>query len=504
MGRVCKKVLSFLTAISIIFSIATVAVFATGDYNVSTMHPGVDNNSFDNDVDAFVTEYEKSKYYSTAIEINKLKEGESEDIQNLITSQVLSAFQGSSYGISSAMALFYVGKINTAMPNFYSINLLEHLDLRCRINFYQLSQFCENKYPSSTPVVKDGVVYSNALKQIVEFSKVGDPFIITFRTNKFAHSVVACGYEHLDNGSHKICVIDSNQKDSFMYLNISSNYSSWSFENSLYDTNDIIDLSFSTLEAFNPLAPEEESKVVYSTVPASTEFDILCTSFYSDFTIKNSDGKSLTIKDGKANGDMDYELVKYISNSTDEKNTKVVLKIENSDYYTVANNNFDKLDVTVVGDNGLFFTAQGVNIKTVRAEKGKVTVDGENMEYSVTVFSTEENVEMANITGADPSSVTVEAKDGVTVSNAENGKARVAIMSNGQIYEKDFTIEQGSFNVLYSMIVKTNIVDGPGDPILKAVIILLVGLVFIGTLAFTYKKYSKKNPSTKKKEAKNG
>lgn len=123
MRKTMKKFVSIFTVILMTVSVFCSEAFAQNDFNVNTMRPGVDNNSFDNNEDSFIFDGEKSKYYVTAVQLNKLNDGENEDIKNLITAQALSKFNGANYGISATMALFYTGRIDLSASNYYSVNL---------------------------------------------------------------------------------------------------------------------------------------------------------------------------------------------------------------------------------------------------------------------------------------------------------------------------------------------------------------------------------------------
>lgn len=488
MRKTMKKFVSIFTVILMTVSVFCSEAFAQNDFNVNTMRPGVDNNSFDNNEDSFIFDGEKSKYYVTAVQLNKLTEGENEDIKNLITAQALSKFNGANYGISATMALFYTGRIDLSASNYYSVNLKNNDVLRKQINYYQLSQFCENKVPAVTNVVTGGKISEDSLKQIVEYAKSGTPFIITFRAENFVHTVTACGYEHDENGTHRVRILDCNKKDDFMYLCVSEWYNSYRFEDAPYELGEITEMHFSTLDAFSPFSFKDENQTVYSTVSSSSVTDTLCTSVYSSFTLTNKEGKTLTFNNGIFTGTIKPENIKYIDNSNDEKNTKIVFTIDDSNEYTV-NNNGEEIDLTVVGDNGLFFSAQGKNIKKITANETNTVLEGENMEYSATVFSDEENVEMVNFRGADPDRIVLTANDGATLSEAENGKVHASIVSYGQMYETDLEIENGNLSVHHSDLVKTNKVTGEGSPVAKTVILVFVIIVFAVTVVYAIKKY---------------
>ena len=503
MRKPLASAISFLVLISVIFSALCFGVFAVDDYNISSMRPFIDNNSFENTSSDFTGENEKSKYYVTAVELNKLTAGESEDTKTLITSQALSRFDGACYGISATMALAFTGRIENPKSNYYSINLNEDIAFKKLINYYHLTQYCINKAPESTKAVSEGKISEDSLKQIVEYAKSGTPFIITFRTEKLAHTVVACGYEHDKDGTHRVRILDCNQKDEFMYLLVSKRYNSWQFDNSAYESDTVSELSFSTLNVFSPFDLKEENEAVYSTVSSSTVIDTVCTNMSSSFTLTNDEGKTLTFDKGEITGDIDFSDFKYIANEGAGLNTKVVFTIEDSNSYTVQNNN-EEIDLTVVGDNGLFFTVQGKNIEKIFAEEGKNTIEGEDMEYRLSALSTEENVDMVNVCGEASEEITIETKDGATVTDSANGKIHVSIVSYGQFYEKDLSIEHGSCSIYYSDIVGTNVVSGKGSPAIKLVIVAFVAVVFIITLISVIKKYKNKDGSEKKGEVKNG
>ncbi len=499
MKRLIKKAVSVFTVILIIISLFCSAASAADDYNIITMRPGIDNNSFDNKESDFIFDGEKSKYYVTAIQLNKLTEGESEDIKNLITARALSRFDGASYGISATMALFYTGRINLEPSNYYSVDLKTDADLRKLINYYQLSQFCENKAPAVTKAVSGGKISEDSLKQIVEYAKSGTPFLITFRAGNFAHTLVSCGYEHGENGAHRIRILDCNKKDDFIYMSVSAGYNSWQFEGTSYESEKITELYFSTLDAFSPFSFKDENKTVYSSVSSSSVVDTVCTSAYSSFTLTNAEGKTLTFSNGEFSGEIEVNNLKYIADSDEEMNTKIVFTIEDSNEY-VVNSKGEEIDLTVVGDNGLFFSVQGKNIRKITADEEKTVLEGENMEYSATVFSTEENVEMVNFRGADPDRIVLASNDGATLSDAENGKVHASIVSYGQMYETDLEIENRSLSVHYSDLVKTNYVTGKGSPVAKTVILIFVLIVLAVTVIYAIKKYCIKNSG----KAKNG
>lgn len=497
MKKALRCAASILSVFSLILPLLCFAVSAEDKFNIITMRPGIDNNSFSNSASDFVGENEKSKYYITAIELNNLTEGESEDTENLILSQVLSKFDGACYGISATMALANTGRIDLPKSNYYSINLKEDSFFKKRINYYQLAQYCENKAPAVTKAVEGERVYEDSLKQIVEYAKNGTSFLITFKTEKFIHTVVACGYEYDGSGKHRVRILDCNKKDDYMFLTVSAGYNSWQFENSNYKSENITDLYFSTLEAFSPLSFKDEDKTVYSAVSSSMIIDTVCANMSSNFTLTNSKGETLTFNNGEITGDIEASAIKYIAYSNDEFGSKAVFTIADSDEYTVTNNS-EEIDLTVVGDNGLFFTVQGKNIKNIFAEEGKITLEGENMEYSVNALSTDDSVDMVNVTGADPEKISFKTKNGLTVSDSANGKIHVSIISNGQMYENDFTIENGSHNVYYSDFVKTNHVSGNGSPVMVIAVLTFVAAVFVITLVYTVKKRINKDGSSKK------
>lgn len=496
-----KKVLRYAVAVMSVFSLILplfgLSASAEDKFNIITMRPGVDNNSFSNSESDFVGENEKSKYYITAIELNNLTEGESEDTENLILSQALSRFDGACYGISATMALASTGRVDIPKSNYYSINLNEDTFFKKRINYYQLAQYCENKAPAVTKVVENGKVYEDSLRQIVEYAKNGDSFLISFRIKTLTYTVVVCGYEYDGSGTHRVRILDCDKKDDYMFLTVSAGYNSWKFENSSYKSEDVTDLYFSTLEAFSPLSFDDEDKTVYSAVSSSMVIDTVCTNMSSSFTLTNSKGETLTFNKGEITGDITADILKYIANSNDEFSTKVVFTIDDSDEYTVTNNG-EEIDLTVVGDNGLFFTVQGKNIKKIFSEEGKITIEGENMEYSVNALSTDDSVDMVNVTGADPDKISFRTKNGLTVSDSANGKIHVSIISSGQMYENDFTIDDGSHSVYYSDFVKTNHVSGSGSPVMVIIVLIFVAAVFAVTLIYTVKKCLCKKSSSKK------
>lgn len=503
MKKVYKFILCILTVFAVILSCLALPVFGSGDYNVSTMHTGVDSNSFKNSAEYFVGENEKSKYYVTKDELQKLLEGESEDTQTLILSQTLSPFSGSCYGISAAMALSYVGKVDLPAENFYSSDITQSKSLRNRINYYQLSQYCENKTAVKTNVVTNGKTAEDPLKQIAEYAKIGTPFLVGFRTANFAHEVVGCGYEHAEDGSHRIRIIDPEKTEGFMYLTISKDYGSWAFEDSPYSYDDIIDLDFITLDAFSRLDLAGEKGAVYSSVSSSALFDTVCTDFNSSFTLTNAKGENLTVENGNISGDMDYTVEKYIACAGEELNTKIVLTVDDSDEYSVQNN-AERIDITVVGDKGLFFSVQGKNIENIKATEGSFTLEGENMEYSANSLSTEKNVQMMNITGADPDKITFETRDGVTVTDSQNGRVHVSLVSKGKISEGDCMLAEGHVKIVYSDIVKSNKVNDSGSELVKMLILMFIAVVFAVTLVYTYRKYKNKPNNKTKDEQKNG
>lgn len=490
MKKALRFAISVFSAILVIFPVLLFPVFAADNFNIITMRPGVNNNAFNNSAADFIGENEKSKYYLTAIELNKLTEGESEDTKNLILSQTLSRFDGACYGISVTMALSYTGRIDLPKSNYYSVNLKEDTFFKKRINYYQLAQYCVNKAPAVTKAVSGGKISEDSLKQVVEYAKSGTPFLITFRTELFTHTAVACGYEY-DSGTHKVRLLDCNKKDDFMYLTVSSGYSSWQFENSPYETEKILDLYFSTLDTFTPLSFKNTSNTVYSAVSSSAVIDTVCANLSSDFTLINKEGKKLNFNKGKITGDISADILKYIANSDENLSSEVVFTIEDSNEYTVINNSAE-IDLTVVGDNGLFFTVQGKNIKKITAVEGQTTLEGENMEYSVNALSTEDNVDMVNVTGVNPEKVSFSTKDGVTVSDSANGKIHVSIISLGQLYETDFSINYGKCSIYYSDVVKTNHVSGKGSPVMVIIVLAFTAVVFAVTLGFTVKKYRAK------------
>lgn len=478
---------SFLTAISLLMSFLCFSVFAQGNYNVSTMHAGIDNNSFDNTADAFVTGKEKSKYYIGKADLNTLLEGESEDTKNLIMSQVLSNFKGACYGLCATMALAFVGSVDLPASNYYSIDIKEEKAFRNTVNYYHLTQYCENKYPSATKAVAEKKSSEDPLKQIVEYAKSGIPFILTFRTEEFSHALTCCGYEYDDDGTHRVRIIDCNKKDGFMYLLISSGYNSWTFDNSEYAAEDVIDMSFSTLEAFNRFAGNEKENVVYSAVSSSGDIDTVCTDVKSSFEITNAEGKILTFDNGKITGDMETGPVKYIANSDETLNTKAVFTVSDSGSYSVDVKS-EEIDLTIIGDNGLFFTVQGKNIEKISASEGKTSIEGENMEYSVNTLSSEEKVNMVNICGAAPERVSFEFKNGVTLSESENGKIHVSVISNGEIIENDLSVEKGGKSITYSDMVKTYSAKNNTPSTMKCIVLGFLTAVFAATLIYTVKK----------------
>lgn len=490
MKKALRCVISFFSAIFIILPVLFYTAFAADNFNIVTMRPGVNNNSFNNSAADFIGENEKSKYYLTAIELNKLTEGESEDIKNLILSQTLSRFDGACYGISATMALSYTGRIDLPKSNYYSVNLREDTFFKKRINYYQLSQYCENKAPAVTKAVSDGKISEDSLKQVVEYAKSGTPFLVTFRSDLFTHTAVACGYEY-EGGTHKVRLLDCNKKDDFMYLTVSSGFNSWRFENSPYETEKIADLYFSTLDAFSSLSFKETENTIYSVVSSSAVIDTVCADMSSNFTLINKEGKTLSFNNGTITGDIKTSIVKYIANSNENLSSKIVFTIDDSSEYTVINNS-KEIDLTVVGDKGLFFTVQGKNIKKITAIEGKTTLEGENMEYSVNALSTEDNVDMVNVTGANPEKVSFNTKDGVTVSDSANGKIHVSIISLGQLYETDFSINYGKCSIYYSDVVKTNHVSGKGSPIMVIIVLTFIAVVFAVTLVYTVKKHKTK------------
>lgn len=498
MKKALKQTVSVFIAFCSFVTVLCCTAFAADNFNIITMRPGVDNNSFNNSEADFIGENEKSKYYITAIELNKLVEGESEDTKNLILSQALSKFDGACYGISATMALSYTGRIDLPKSNYYAVNLKEDTFFKKRINYYQLAQYCENKNLAVTRAVSDGKISEDSLKQIVEYAKSGTLFLITFKADNIIHTVVACGYEYGSDGTHRIRILDCNKKDDFMFLSVSAGYDLWRFDNSDYETEKISDLYFSTLDVFTPFSFKNDSKTVYSAQSSSAVTDTVCAGMSSVFTLTNSEGQTLKFDKGEITGDIEADVLKYISNSNDALSSKVVFTIEDSNEYTVTNEG-EGIDLTVVGDNGLFFALQGKNIKTITASEGKTCLEGENMEYAVSIFSEEENVDMINICGADPDKITFTVKDGATLSDAENGKIHASIISYGQLYETDFELNHKSFSIYYSDVVKTNHVSGKGSPVAKTVILVFVAVVFTVTLVFTVKK--RKNKTVGKKGA---
>lgn len=408
---------------------------------------GIDNNAFPNSAEAFVSGTERLRYYTDAGYLNTLLKDKPESIALAIQEYCINGWGGSGYSMAAAMVLASTGRLDitqfeTGKECFYKLYWpVSNLNFRVLINFYQLLQFSGDNvvhiYDESLGHGKKDL--KNILKEIVSLAEdKEEPFIITFawdnKTTRHSNAVVAVDYEKQKDGSHTITLINPEDRTKYQYLTIDKNFSSWTVDDEKTAMAQGYSIGYQTVDEIG-LPAYVEKRATYENYVGKT---VVILEQNAEVKITNGKDEELEYANGKFSGTMDFEFVRYLYNGVNFVGDFVIL-IDESEKYVVENMK-SELDITIAGSNGVFCGVDGTNVQKITAEIGKFTVDGEEMAYSISALSNEENVEMINIRGGEPRTITFETDENIFVKSERKRNIRVGLMSeDAEFYECDYT-----------------------------------------------------------------
>lgn len=421
---------------------------------------GIDNNGFPNSAEAFVTGTERLRYYTDAGYLNTLLKDKPQNISLAIQEYCINGWGGSGYSMAASMVLASTGRLDitqfeTGKQCFYKMyGPANNLDFRVLINFYQLLQFSGDNvvhiYDESLGHGKKDL--KNILKDIVSLAESKEnPFIITFawdnKTTRHSNAVVAVDYEKQEDGSHIITLINPEDRTKYQYLTIDKSCSSWTVDDEKVAMAEGYSIGYQTVDEIG-LPAYVEKKATYENYDGKT---VVILEQNAELKITNSENEELEYANGKFSGTMDYDFVRYLYNGVNFVGDLVVL-IDESEKYVVENMK-NELDITIAGNNGVFCGVDGTNVQKITAEIGKFTVDGEDMAYSISALSNEENVEMINVRGGESRTITFETDENIFIKSERRRNIRVGMMSeNAEFYECDYTPADRNYRLTSELI----------------------------------------------------
>ncbi len=430
------------------------------DEESSLLRMGIDNNSFPNSAEAFVTSAERLRYYTDSGYLNTLLKDKPENLSLAIQEYCITGWGGSGYSMAASMVLASTGRLDitqfeTGKQCFYKLYWpASNLNFRVLVNFYQLLQFSGDNvvhiYDKSLGHSRKDL--KNILKDIVTLAQDKEkPFIITFawdnKTTRHSNAVVAVDYEKQEDGSHIITLINPEDRTKYQYLTVDKSFSSWTVDDEKVALAEGYSIGYQTVDEIG-LPAYVEKRATYEDYDGKT---VVILEQNAEVKITNDKNEELEYANGKFSGTMDYDFIRYLYNGVNFVGDFVILIDESEEY--VVENMKSELDITIAGNNGVFCGVDGTNVQKITAEIGKFTVDGEDMAYSISALSNEENVEMINIRGGESRTITFETDETLLVKSERKRNIKVGMMSaDGEFYECDYTPDGKNYSLTSKLI----------------------------------------------------
>lgn len=415
----------------------------------------VDNNSFPNASSSFISLAERNRYYMTAQDIEKLTASKSVQLRNAVYEYIIGGWDGSAYGISSAMALYFESKITKEQysgdltKDFYKLSSpVKDSALRSFINYCQAAQLILNKDDVSRYDEKLGSgaqEKAQVLKGAVASAQKEEAFILTCQwetaSGISAQAFVCCGYSAGEDGAHRLVLIDPDNRYSKVYLEISSDYGECAFEGA-YEGSSVFMVGCQSLNAAAYSGAAAENYEGRSLVILERN---------SEIRLTNAGGEELLLGGGEFSGNMEYRVEGYVFNGA-SNSAEMLVSVPESDSF-IAETEKDTLDLTISGGNGIFCGVDGTNIQKVTVKKGEITVEGSNMAYSVSALSGQEEVGVVNIRGGETKRLFLAVGESVTVTSERRQNVKIAlVLKDGTIKECDYLPGQFEYTVTTDLV----------------------------------------------------
>jgi hypothetical protein len=255
---------------------------------------------------------------------------------------------------------------------------------------------------------KANIYVSDNLKALITYVKTDEDYYIKIKCgnswvdNKYnitvlekevsAHEVVGNGNENTPDGENKIQIVDPNDTGNYIYMTISSDYSSWKFEdkngNALYEgyanTENWYGIGYSDLNSFDSIGIDRNYDNVDNNNIAVAHIGITITAAAKDsFIVTNENGKTFTFSQAGMRGNLIPSSVRFTGDASGSETSScdVILNFPNTGKYKVTPLD-GNLDISFV-DNGLFASADVTGAAEVDFTAGKmIALTGDKMVYT--------------------------------------------------------------------------------------------------------------------------
>ena len=466
------------------------------------MKIGVDNNSFvNNSIDFFNPNEKKQRYYTSSQYLKSLTDSGHICADN-VNEMYIGKWGGACFGISATMMFEYMKSSEAGHVPYYNWQMpRDNTDLRNKIHYYSLAQWsCK---VTSTEVSWPIAGKSDELEELVELSKSGEPILLcvgyyadgfkgvmkrVLQSSAEGHAVVVCGYDGVEEGEHKLVIVDPNNNNNYMYLYVDEDFNDFRMSDGTIKTDNWVYLEFSTIKDFeNVLLPEDQvilSKATLRRHQKKESKGFLNKLFFgtsSSFTVTNDRGETLTYDGESITGSMNYEIEKQVASPDSMGESRVLLSIDDSSSFVVESLGTN-LDMSVSTESGVYFGIDGEDINTIDINIDWVEVTGTDMQYHATVKSPEDQIDMLAIDGADKERVVFEMMDAVTLTSSENNPVNITMLSENDL--TDYYLESDSTTLVLSHDFITGFTESSSETTTTTIIIVCVaaGVAIIGMI----------------------
>jgi hypothetical protein len=411
-----------------------------------------DNNSFVHDNSENGGFAGTTNYVISTELFNRLKEFTSSESEvNALKKEMYEEWYGSCYGISVTMGLTFKkllsaeeisGETLVSNEYFRMPQPKEDQKLKDIINYYQLSQFLENYGDTAgnrknyNPSLWSGWIRSdnakhsnvslsgflnNLVKDAKDACEKGSVLLFGFTCRTYGHLVLITGYSVSEDG-YRLTIYDMNSVDKFedsghyTFMNIAKDLLSFTL---ITGMDDIIDEdNYVSLSYLEP-TPLDEIKYCASLEKVrNSNYVTLLFSADSQFTLKSSNGKTLTYKRSAFSGDLPISSVNY-------KENRIKIKTKRCEAFKIAPLG-KNIDIQVYDDDN-YKAVKGKNIRMIDLSlSGKTKLCGSA--YTFKAYSSVE--EMLDKDESGLAAISGKARGPVTI---RSGKEKVEAKSRSKI-----------------------------------------------------------------------
>ena len=415
---------------------------------------GQDQWRFSNSDYYFNNSEKNESYYLTEEDHEAVTAGLSNRDKFIIAEEINDNWGGSCYGMSATTVLAKMGVINASYiqegkESLYEIEKINNDDVESLINFYYLQQLLDPAVSNCREFLKLNTVERlNIIEELASsVTRGGTPFILSFKGSEGAHAVVAYGVEHgtFQGGyDSRILIYDCNfpEKSEQSYLYYNHGTDEWTIPN--YPWANVLKRALADITIIDTINHKVETSNSVARIRAKGQLKFY---MYQEERIKEITSETYIPNEGIFSVFDDGVVLDEEGNLIPTDSMTVILPSLTESYRLKPANENAPCNFDMIYENICLSAVSDKAEEIVFEPEGKVSVEGNEGEYALTVCANEGYYNLPwyefTVSGSDSSEISLEqTEEGVLVKGSNLKDVIVVAKNREETKNITFSTEQ--------------------------------------------------------------